>query len=165
MKGEPVPCPLCPQKIIAPKDHLAFDHGIDTVRNRYTTRAAHINKIPQVFVVQHLIQDGAELNRLQGAIWAVEEKLKRLNKDYQSKHKLTLSKVYEVSHNHPSFTLSRQKEGQEKKDLDKKLVTLREAGLEQGKLYHGQGEGTYSEVLADLQKALEEEKSKASGRA
>lgn len=164
MKGKPVPCALCGEKIIAPLDHLAYKHGIDTVANRYTTRAAHIKKIGGEFVVQHLIQDGAELNRLQGAIWAVEDKLKRLVKGYQSKHNLPLHIIYEVSRNHPSFVFNRQKGGLRRKDLDHKLVELRGVGLMQGELHNGQGQGTYSEVLADLQKLLKEEQRKPGRR-
>lgn len=104
-------------------------------------------------LVQHLIQDGGELNRLQGEIGSVERKLDRLNVGYQSMHGLPLDTVYELDRDHPSFVMSRQL-GQTKKTLVDKLIDLRKAGLNKGRLYSHEGEGTYSEVLADLRGVL-----------
>lgn len=100
-------------------------------------------------LIQHLIQDGGELNRLQGEIGIVERKLERLNVGYQSMHGLPLDLVYELDRAHPSFIMNPQS-GQTKKALIDRLVNLRKAGLKKGRLYFRGGEGTYSEVLADL---------------
>lgn len=148
-----MPCTLCGENIVGPLDHLAFTHGIDIQKNRYVTREAHIEKMGSNVLVQHLIQDGGELNRLQGEIGVVERKLKRLNVGYQSMHGLPLDVVYELDRDHPSFVMSRQS-GQTKKTLVDRLVNLRKAGLKKGRLYSREGEGTYSEVLADLRGLL-----------
>lgn len=153
VKGVKVPCPLCAEEIIAPLDHLAYQHGIDTPRNQYTTREAHIKKMRQDIVVQHLVQDGAELNRLRGEILDVEGKLKRLDASYRSGHGLPLHVVYEIHRDHPSFALNGES-GQTKQALVEKLRNLRLDGLSLGRLYSNSGRGTYSEVLADLKQCL-----------
>lgn len=148
-----MPCELCGKDILGPLDHLAYNHGIDIQKNRYVTREAHIERMCSKVLVQHLIQDGGELNRLQGEIAIVERKLKRLNVGYKSMHGLPLYLVYELDRDHPSFVMSRQL-GQSKKTLVDKLIDLRKAGLKKGRLYSCAGEGTYSEVLADLRGVL-----------
>lgn len=153
IKGQPVLCTLCGKDVIGPIDHLAYKHGIDIQKNRYVTREAHIEKMCSNVLVQHLIQDGGELNRLQGEIGSVERKLDRLNVGYQSMHGLPLDIVYELDRDHTSFVMSRQL-GQTKKTLVDKLIDLRKAGLKKGRLYSYEGEGTYSEVLADLRGVL-----------
>lgn len=146
-------CKLCGQMVVAPVDHLAYQHGIDNVLNRYTTREAHIVKMRSDVVVQHLIQDGAELNKLRADILAVNLKLYRLNTGYQSIHGLSLIGDWVMDRDHPSFTMNRQ-QGRTKQGLVEKLVGLRKAGLLQGKLYSSGGEGSHSEVLADLKEVL-----------
>lgn len=145
---------LCEEEVIAPLDHLAYQHGIDTPKNRYTTRLAHIVKMHRDIVVQHLVQDGGELNRLQGEILVAEVKLGRLDSEYQSQHGLPLDVVYVTDRDHPSFAVNRE---QKKQALVIKLIKLREAGLRKGELYSGEGQGTYSQVLADLKQALAQE--------
>lgn len=153
MKGKPVACKLCPQAVVAPVDHLAYQHGIDNPRNRYTLREVHVVKMRRDVVVQHLIQDGAELNQLMADILAIDRKLYSLNVGYRSRHGLPLIGRWETDCNHPSFVVDR-KQGQTKQALVDKLVGLRMAGSRQGKLHSSVGFGTYGEVLANLKEVL-----------
>lgn len=146
-------CNLCGQKIIAPVDHLAYQHGIDNPINRYAPREVHIAKMHSEVVIQHLVQDAAELNKLMADILAVSRKLDDLNVGYQNRHGLLVIGHWETDRNHPSLTMNRQK-GQTKQALVEKLVGLRGAGLRRGTLCTREGSGTYGEVLAELKGLL-----------
>ncbi|KAK7705031.1 hypothetical protein SLS63_014197 [Diaporthe eres] len=128
-------------------------HGIDNRVNRYTLREVHIAKMNRDVVVQHLVQDGAELNQLMADILAIDRKLYSLPVGYRSRHGLPLIGRWETDCNHPSFIVD-TKQGQTKQALVDKLVGLRMAGLRQGKLHSYVGFGTYSEVLANLKEVL-----------
>ncbi|KAK7697365.1 hypothetical protein SLS64_013608 [Diaporthe eres] len=153
VKGQPVACQLCGRAVVAPLDHLAYQHGIDNRVNRYTLREVHIAKMNRDVVVQHLVQDGAELNQLMADILAIDRKLYSLPVGYRSRHGLPLIGRWETDCNHPSFIVD-TKQGQTKQALVDKLVGLRMAGLRQGKLHSYVGFGTYSEVLANLKEVL-----------
>lgn len=146
-------CVLCRDTTVAPKDHLAFRHGIDTPVNRYGVRWKHIVRMDEDVLIQHLIKDGAELNQLQRDISAIEVELEGLVKGYESPHGLQLNYRYETDREDAGFYFEGNT-GQIKQGLAKMLVDLREAGLKQG----NKGWGTYEEVLADLRAILRAQK-------
>lgn len=148
-----IPCVLCRDPIVAPKDHLAFRHGIDTPVNRYGVRWKHIVRMEEDVLIQHLIQDGAELNQLQRDILAIESELESLVKGYESTHGLQLNYRYE-DHREDGGLYFEGNIGQRKQGLATMLVDLREAGLARGI----QGWGTYEETLADFKAILRAQK-------
>ncbi|KAH8763266.1 hypothetical protein F5883DRAFT_646423 [Diaporthe sp. PMI_573] len=113
-------------------------------------RDKHIEKMGRGIQVQHLVQNAGELNSLREGIQEVERQLKRVDPSYRSRHGFPVHEREESDPDSPKFPST----GAYTKILTRMLIDLREAGKETGWLYSRVGQGTYSEVLADLKQVL-----------
>lgn len=151
-QGPSVACtmPDCTERINVPEFHLEFVHGIDTPKNRYVVRPAHIMKMGRGIMVQHLVQDAGELNSFRAEKKEVELQLERLDPSYRSRHRLPVHEREETNPNSSLFPST----APFKETLTNMLIDLREAGKTKGLLRSRNEWGTYSEVLAELKEIL-----------